>query len=370
MQYFFQKLLQFLIPLIGFISIIVMIQKSTYQISGGDLNRLGKISFSKEYSKFYKSSEMLHYADLSDINIKDNPNIDILIFGDSFCRMGKNGLPNFLAKGNNKTIINANLDYGKLGIRNPLEGIYRFLNGGFFDSTKVRFVLLQNVVRSWNKMQSTNEHLILDYDDIVQEKPFLPVSSYESYLKINQVKKQLNFFQKYKKEFDNSIKYVLFNLLYYFDDSAFGLSPIHVFKLKQDMFSERSSTLLVLGEDINNMKNFNLEFSNQLNEILNRLAKNLSKKNIKLIFVPSPNKFDIYYPYIKQNHSYTENNYFKLFKNKKKKYIYIDTNEVLSNAVKSGEKDLYLADDSHWTYKAANIISNNILSEINLINEK
>ena len=69
---------------------------------------------------------MLYYADLADINIQDRPDIDILIFGDSFCRMGRNGLPNFLAKENKKTIINVNLDYGKLGIRNPLNGIYRF----------------------------------------------------------------------------------------------------------------------------------------------------------------------------------------------------------------------------------------------------
>ena len=369
MKYFFQKLLQFLIPPVIFIIIIIIVQKNTYQISGGDLNRLGKISFSKKYKKFHESSEMLYYADLADINIQDRPDIDILIFGDSFCRMGRNGLPNFLAKENKKTIINVNLDYGKLGIRNPLNGIYRFLNCGFFDSTKVRFVLLQNVVRDWNKMLSANENSILEYDDLVRKKPYYPVSSYESYIKMYHVEEKLNVLHRYKKKIDNSIKYILFNLLYYFDDNAFGLSPIHVFKLKKNFFSERNNSLLVLGEDITSTRGFNLNISDELNEKLNELAKNLSRKNIKLIFVPAPNKFDIYYPYIDQNHRYNENNYFKLFKNKKKEYIYIDTNELLSNAIKSGEKDLYLADDSHWSYKAAIIVSKNILSKINLINE-
>ena len=118
------------------------------------------------------------------------------------------------------------------------------------------------------------------------------------------------------------------------------------------------------------MKNFNLNISEQLNEKLNKLAKNLSKKNIKLVYVPTANKYDIYYPYIYQNNKYRKSNFFKLLKEQKKEYIYIDTDELLTNAVRSGEIDLYLADDSHWSYKAAIIVSKNILSKINLINEK
>ena len=366
MRYFFQRILQFLIPPLIFILIIIIVQKNTYQISGGDLNRIGKISFSEEYKNFHKSNDKIYYSDLADINLKDRPDIDILIFGDSFCRLGKNGLPNFLAKESKKTVVNTNFYM----IQHPLDGVYQLLNGGFFDSTNVRFVLLQSVVRSWSKMLSLDENSTLKFDDLLRKKPYFPMSSYESYEKINLKNKELNIFNKYKVEFDNSIKYILFNLLYYFDDNAFGLSPIHVFKLKQNLFSERNNTLLVYGEDITNMKNFNLNISEQLNEKLNKLAKNLSKKNIKLIYVPTANKYDIYYPYIYQNNKYRKSNFFKLLKEQKKEYIYIDTDELLTNAVRSGEIDLYLADDSHWSYKAAIIVSKNILSKINLINEK
>ena len=51
------------------------------------------------------------------------------------------------------------------------------------------------------------------------------------------------------------------------------------------LFNNLSKTFLQVDalnknkfNNLNIMKNFNLEFSNQLNEILNRLAKNLSKK--------------------------------------------------------------------------------------------
>ncbi len=368
MQYFFQRLLQFITPGVIFIFVIIFIQKYYYQISEGDLNRLGKISFSKKYKKFYESNEMLHYADLADINIKDKPNIDILIFGDSFCRLGKNGLPNYLAKESGKTIINTHLDYGKLGVRHPLEAIYLLLNGGFFDSTKVRYVLLQSVVRTWSKMLSRDENAELKYDDLIRRKPYFPIPSYESYQKIHYVEEQLSIFQKYKRELDNSIKFVLFNFLYYFDSNAFGLSPIHVFKLNKNLFSEKNNTLLVLGEDISNMKDFNLYLSDKLNEKLNMLANKLGEKNIKLIFVPTANKYDIYQPNIHHKHKYKKSNYYQLFKNKKKEYIYIDTNEILTSIVKSGELDVYLADDSHWSYKAANIVSKNIVSKISLIN--
>ena len=366
MQYFFKRLSQFITLGVIFILIILFIQKTTYQISGGDLNRIGKVSFPKRYKKFYDSNEKLHYADLADINLKEKPDIDILIFGDSFCKMGRNGLPNYLAKESGKNIINTHFDYGKLGAQHPLEAIYLLLNGGFFDSTKVRYVLLQSVVRNWNKMLSRNENAILKYESFIQKKPYPSVSSYESYLKIHSVEEHLNFFQKHKRELDNSIKFILFNFLYIFNHNAFGLSPIHVFKLDKNLFSEKNNILLVLGQDINNMKGFNLIASNQLNEKLNTLANNLSKKNIKLIFVPTANKYDIYHSHIQQTHDYKKSNYFQLFKNKKKEYIYIDTDEILTNVIKSGELDLYLADDSHWSHKAADIVSKNILSKINL----
>jgi hypothetical protein len=89
-----------------------------------------------------------------------------------------------------------------------------------------------------------------------------------------------------------------------------------------------------------------------LNENFNVLARDLSQKGIKLIFMPAVDKYNLYRPYIVSN-IYKESIFFEYLETLPKEYIFINTKKILSKELENGEKDIFFADDTHWSYKAS-----------------
>ena len=104
----------------------------------------------------------------------------------------------------------------------------------------------------------------------------------------------------------------------------------------------------------------------KLNSILNTLSKKLEQKNIKLIVLAAPDKFDIYYDHIVVKDQFLKPLFFDLMKNTKKEYIYIDSKAVLS-AELNKKQDLYYYGDSHWSPVATDIIAKEIKTRIQLM---
>jgi len=122
------------------------------------------------------------------------------------------------------------------------------------------------------------------------------------------------------------------------------------------MFSAKiSNELLFYHKDLKNLK---LETKNSielLNKNFNLLADELSKKGIKLIFMPAVDKYNLYRPYIVSN-TYKESIFFEYLETLPKEYIFINTKEILSKELEKGVKDIYHVDDTHWSYKASEAI--------------
>jgi hypothetical protein len=72
--------------------------------------------------------------------------------------------------------------------------------------------------------------------------------------------------------------------------------------------------------------------------------------------MPPADKYTIYSEYI-ANNPYPPSTFFELLRPLPKKYIFVDTKAVLSQAVKNGEKDIYYSDDTHWSWKASKLIA-------------
>ena len=143
---------------------------------------------------------------------------------------------------------------------------------------------------------------------------------------------------------------------YNFDDNAYN-SEVYKVKTCSNLFSINSSNLFFIEDDlkvvaINNVKQ-NID---KLNYELNLLAKKLNSKGIKLIVLPSPDKFDYYYDQIKNN-SYPKPIFFNYFDKLEKTYSYINTKKLLTENGKNVE-DMYIFDDTHWSPIAAKIIGN------------
>jgi len=333
-------------------SILFLIETKYHKISGGDLNRIGKISINPNYRDFIENDEVddvIHYSYLSEIN-QSNSNIDILVVGDSFSRLGYAGFVNYLSKQSNKTIVNANLK-----TLAPIQHLFNLVDGNFFENLDVEYVILQMVVRSWEDIINVDHQLRYDIDQL-SDYFWLP---YE--LRMQKYKNEVQEFSI--KDFINRVlKYNLYSILYKYDDNAY-FSKVYKFQLNKKLFSTKENELLVLDQEINNCKDINYDNIKRINEKLNYLSNKLYNKNIKLIFFPIPDKYDIYNSFI-INNKYKSNDFFQMLRKEEKNYISIDTKKVLSPFLKDGMMDMYLADDTHWSFKSAKVMSKYILSKI------
>lgn len=125
-------------------------------------------------------------------------------------------------------------------------------------------------------------------------------------------------------------------------------------KLDRPMFSGPYGDTLMfhLGDYKVNRKNRDEASLLKMHENLNQLADILAKDGIKLYFMPTPNKLTIYQDYLSEPIE-TKSTFFpRLRELNGKRYIFIDTEKVISDMVARGEKDMYFIDDTHWSNKA------------------
>jgi len=79
-----------------------------------------------------------------------------------------------------------------------------------------------------------------------------------------------------------------------------------------------------------------------------------------LIVLISPDKYDLYYPYIENKSAYLKPTFFSTYENAEKKYKNVDTYRVFSEKM-SVEKDIYYYDDTHWSPVGGKIVVDEIL---------
>ena len=95
---------------------------------------------------------------------------------------------------------------------------------------------------------------------------------------------------------------------------------------------------------------------------LNAAAEILNGMGIKLIFMPCVDKYDLYYPYIRDKRGRPENKFFDdMNKVAGKEYIFMDTRAVLREALERGEQDIYWFGDTHWGWKGAELVGDELM---------
>ena len=174
-----------------------------------------------------------------------------------------------------------------------------------------------------------------------------------------------------KKEYKNTISNpsflthlnlnaLLYNLFYKYDDNAF-YSKVYKAKLSKCFFNTRiCDELLFYYEDLKNINHSNSDSIKKLNDNLNKLQLILDENNIKLLFMPVVDKYNLYSEYLIEN-NYDKSNFFENLRLHEKKYYFIDTKKILKMLLEKEEKDIYYADDTHWSFLA----SQQIILELN-----
>ncbi len=290
--------------------------------------------------------------DLSKTHIEEknylNEKIDFLTIGDSFSNGGGGGLNNYY-----QDYIASLYDTKVLNIshfkdaKNYIETVSRLLNSGELEKMDIKYILIESVQR-FAVQRFAIEHLDFDKDDITILK-----NQVENNVKIEPTER--------KNEDIGIINNLNLNALMYnlrFKIKGYGkiTSDIYREKINKSLFSTQiNDEILFFDEDLEHLKFETRENIELLNKNFNTLSKALAQKNIKLIFMPAVDKYNLYRPYIISN-IYSESIFFEYLETLPKDYIFINTKKILSKELENGEKDIFYVDDTHWSYKASEVI--------------
>lgn len=338
-------------PFFGFFIVTKLLYSET---ESPDLIRLGYIpNIYKDYGKDLLAPKEEKSVKLTASKTKK---YKVMTIGDSFSEQTGIGYKNFLAE-----------DYTVLHIDrfisgNQIQTLINLANGDFFSKYEIEYVVLQNIERhivdNILEVQTNSKLDNAQIDSIVKAynapPPAATTTTPAPAPKTEESKYE--FFSRTTLEFP---LYALPN--YFFNHNYLSHKRVYNYDLNsKNYFSNHSDKLLVYDVDVSQApQNGDMENCKKLNKILNDLSGKLKKKNVKLIFLPSPDKYDLYYDLIQDKRDLVKPTFFDNFGKLSKEYIYIDSKKVLTKHIHT-QPDLYYYDDTHWTTFAAKIISNSI----------
>ncbi len=308
----------------------------------GDLARLGYIVGSNTYRHPERTLPRGHIENTE----YRGQHVDVVTIGDSFSNLGMNGrdplYQDWIASLHDLVVMNVQALSGM----NVFETAVVLANSGYLDKVKPRFLVLETVERNCVSMPYTRLDL--------RKSARLPVI--EQYYRT-----ATNVFKPPVIRFVNTgnFQFLLNAVLYRFSDNAF-FSQVYVRDLSAPMFTVRNARrLLFFRSDIKNIAASTEQSVRQFNEDLNGLSDLLRTKGVRLYFLPAADKYDVYSDYI-VNDPYPKSRFFELLRPLPKRYVFVDTKALLLEEVRKGEKDIYYADDTHWSWKGVKKIVENM----------
>lgn len=304
----------------------------------GGLDRLGYIINSKHYRNNYDTLPKKHIENKD----YDGRKIDVITIGDSFSQGAGGGRDRFyqdwIASINNMEVLNLQ----RYQEKSPLETAIILYNSGYFDIVKPKFLLIETVERFCANWYGRH----MDFN----EKVSLPIL-----IKYYKTKTYSGKLPEVSFINTGNFKFVLYYFLYKFTDRPLN-SMVCVRKLSKPFFSVKNADkLLFVFQDIENISYANEKTIEIMNDNLNHFSDLLLKKGIKLYFMPVVDKYNLYSEYI-INNPYPKSKFFELLRPLKKRYYFIDTKAILIELIKRDERDVYYADDTHWSWKASKAI--------------
>lgn len=316
----------------------------------GDLARIGYITNLLHKRKNDTNLSKQHF----EVNNYNFEKLDMLTLGDSFSNGAAGGLNRYY-----QDYIATNQDFNILNINNykknsHINTILILLNSGFLKNAGVKYVLYESTQRKVVDRLTININFDINTS----------LEKINQFYNFGSNKKSQSSLEIPKNSFINNgnFKYIIYNGLYNFSDNAF-ISKTYIATTNQKMFSVKpyNKFLFYKGDLTSIHKNIpkNLKI---VNDNLNKLAYKLNQQNIQLIFMPVVGKYDFYSSYI-QNNKYQKDSFFDIFREFKKEYIFVDTKSILTKELEKNNKDIFYADDTHWSYKASEIIAKNILKK-------
>lgn len=306
-----------------------------------DLGSLALIPFGVEYSQSLIKYGMKDTLFLK-VNHTDelrNIHVNVLTVGDSFSQQGNMGYQNYMP-GEGLAVANCRRSL----YENPILYACNILDWGVVDSTNIDVLVLEVVERDF----------ALRINDFKESKVEVP----EPESAPAGEKRNANEWSLLRaRDF----------ILYRFADR----SPVNVVNLNRDFFSSREPNKLYFYDgDIKNGLTIDEAVIPKVKEVFGLLTRKVHERGIQLMLMVAVDKYDLFQDYI------MDNPYPPKRVNEDIREIFGDIPEVmlckycLQPLLEKGEKDVFLFDNTHWSYKGSEAVGKELCRRVNLIINK
>ena len=307
----------------------------------GDIGRLAIIPFGHEYdrelAKHYFTERM--YTTVTDLNVLKQCQADVVTVGDSFSDRAEDAYQNYLTDRGLK-VVNCQ----RKMFYNPVTFAYEIMDLDIIDSTRTPILVVEIGERAIDLF-------MCDFDP----KPML----------------QQMFTEKKKLQGKSPNKWSLSRLRDYVAyHSGFMTPPILELTLDKDYFStDDPRRLYFYSDDIIEM-GINPSHEAKIKKTYQALMDKADEKGIRLLFVIAVDKYDLYQKHIVDNPyppKHVIEDMQRLFNDDPRILLCKD---FLQPMVDRGEKDVFLYNDTHWSYKAAKVVADEIYGKIDGMKDK
>lgn len=302
--------------------------------SEGDLVRLGQIFLnplpkSEINHSYHQKRTFIKY---SEIDTSLNFECDVFTIGDSFSAQDSLGYQQFIENKGYKVI---HYDV-YLTDNNPYQKLIDLLQSNFFDKIKPKFIILESVERHANNR--------------CNQVDFQSLNSKSSGTIITKAEKSILFSS-------NTLQPLYTNIMYNFQAKPKFSKTFKFQSSRKDLTSRPIDNVLIFEEDVKNLKDKNKkELTKQTISCINTIDSLTSIKGITLISMICPDKYDLYFPYLKTYNTLPKSYFYEDYLLHNKNYLEIDCFKILKSLIKT-EQNVYYYDDSHWSPISANKIA-------------
>ena len=303
-----------------------------------DLGSLALIPFGVEYSQSLMKYGMEDTLFMK-VNYTEelrNIHVNVLTVGDSFSQQGNMGYQNYMP-GKGFSVANCRRSL----YENPIQYACNILDCGIVDSTNIDVLVVEVVERDF----------ALRISDFKESKVEVPEPESAS----DGEKRNANEWSLLRaRDF----------ILYRFASR----SPVYVVDLKKDFFSScEPNKLYFYDGDIKNGLTIDEAVIPKVKNVFDLLTRKAHERGIQLMLMVAVDKYDLYQDYI------MDNPYPPKQVNEDVREIFGDIPEVmlckycLQPLLDKGEKDVFLFDNTHWSYKGSEAVGKELSSRVNLL---
>ena len=308
----------------------------------GDLGRLSFVIVGEDYGQRIEQNELKDtlFNKVRETEDLKNVHVNVLTIGDSFSQQEHAGYQNYMAQ-EGLTVANMRRSL----YDNPIQYAWNILDAGVVDSTNIDVMVVEVGERD----------LPLRFDNFRTDKvevgePDTPDDGEEE-----------NVWDIRQWSLLRTRDFLMYRYA--------GRNPVYDVVLDRDFFdSNEPRKLYFYCADVINGLNIEASIRPKFKEVFDLLTTKANERGFALILVVPVDKYDLYQDYIVDN-PYDHPKRI----NEEVRELLGDIPEVmlckfvLQPLLESGEKDVFLFDNSHWSYKGSQAVGKELSRRVNLL---